>query len=237
MTTSRRAFTLSTLSVMGTFIVLPRTSSAAPNPKLLQNRLELWANYARRTKNVLARLVTTRETSLLDEPLVTTGSLVYAAPDTLVLRDDGLSGSATLIEGNRVHVVPNQTTLERPPTVEPGLLAAQAWLAERLLRLFRPPQGDEGERDLIADARVDVPRKSFRVELMPSRGSVVRKTFRSITVHLDPVVGAVTQVVVAQTQGDRVRMQITDHRQNVEAADVEAVVQTVRERTQPDDAQ
>lgn len=212
--------------------LLSPSSVLAADQRLLQNRLELWANYARRTKNVLARLVTTRETSLLDEPLVTQGSLVFDAPTTLLMRDDGLVGSSSLLEGESVTVLPNQPTLALPPPVEPGLREAQKWLSTLLLRLFAPPPLEEGgERSLIEGMRVDVPRRSFRLELMPARGSVVRKTFRSITIHLDPVVGTVNQILIAQTQGDRLRLQLTDHRQNVEQADIDAVLDTVRSRT------
>lgn len=231
MTLSRRGILTGATALLWT-----RPALAAPNPKLLQNRLELWANYAKRTQNVIARLVTTRETSLLDEPLVTTGSLAFAAPSSLVLRDDGRAGSSTLVEGDDVWVLPNQTDLAGPPPVDPAQRAAQAWLADRLVRLFAPPKGEGSERAIIDGARVDVPRKSFRLELMPQRGSVVRKTFRSITVYLDPVVGAVTQVIIAQTQGDRLRLQLTDHRQNVDPADVDAIVNTVRDRLQPAEA-
>jgi hypothetical protein len=70
------------------FWVAPGIAGASTNERLLQNRLELWANYARRTKNMMARLITTRETSLLDEPLVSQVSLVFDAPSTLLMRDD-----------------------------------------------------------------------------------------------------------------------------------------------------
>lgn len=214
----------------------PSTARAA-DQRLLQNRLELWANYARRTKNVMARLVTTRETSLLDEPLVTQGSLVFDAPTTLLMRDDGLVGSSSLVEGESLTVRPNQPTLVGPPAVEPAHREAQQWLATLLLRLFAPPPPEEGsERSLIEGMRVDVPRRSFRLELLPARGSVVRKTFRSVSVHLDPVVGTVNQILIAQTQGDRLRLRITDHRQNVEQADIDAVLNTVRERNAGDDS-
>ncbi len=224
----------------GATAALTATSArAAPSTQVLQNRIELWANYARRTKNVLARLVTTRETSLLSEPLVVTGTMAFEAPGTLVLRDDGLTGSSTLVDSDGVFVVPNQTDLALPPGMSAAQRPAQAWLADRLLRLFRPPDGETGERAVIEDARVDVPRKSYRLELMPPSGSIVRRTFRSITVHLDPVVGAVTQILIAQTQGDRLRLQLSDHRQNVDAGDIDALVTTVRSRidaprTQPE---
>lgn len=230
MTLSRRSIIAGGLSTL----VLP-SSARATDERLLQNRLELWANYARRTKNVMARMITTRETSLLDEPLVTQGALVFDAPTTLLMRDDGLAGSSTLIEGENLTILPNQTTLAAPPAVEPALREAQRWLADLMLRLFAPPPHEEGgERSLIEGLRYDVPRRSFRLELMPARGSVVRKTFRSLTVHLDPVVGTVTQLILAQTQGDRLRLQLSDHRQNVDRADIDAVLDTVRKRTKPD---
>jgi len=228
MMVSRRAL----LAGGASLLVGPGLATAA-DQRLLQNRLELWSNYARRTKNLIARTTTTRETSLLDEPLVSQGSLVFDAPTTLLMRDDGLTGSSTLIEGTSVTVLPNQTTLAAPPPVEPSLRDAQRWLADVLLRLFAPPPKEEaGERSLIEGLRVDVPRRSFRIELLPARGSVVRKSFRSITVHLDPVVGTVTQILIAQTQGDRLRLQLTDHRQNVDDADVDSVLETVRDRTE-----
>lgn len=225
MTLSRRAILVGSAATL-----VPQLARAAPNERLLQNRLELWANYARRTKNMMARVTTTRETSLLDEPLVTQGSLVFDAPSTLLLRDDGLSGSSTLVDGESVTVRPTQPTLAAPPAVEPAQREAERWLAGLLLRLFAPPPSEEGgQRVLIEGLRVDVPRRSFRLELIPARGSVVRKTFRSVTVHLDPVVGTVTQVLVAQTQGDRLRLQLTDHRQNVDQEDIDAVLNTVRD--------
>lgn len=226
MTLSRRVIVVGGLAALAA----PAVALAA-DERLLQNRLELWANYARRTKNVMARLITTRETSLLDEPLVTQGALVFDAPTTLLMRDDGLAGSSTLIQGESVSVRPNQPTLAPPPAVEPALRDAQRWLANLLLRLFAPPPKEEGgERTLVEGLRYDVPRRSFQLELMPARGSVVRKTFRSVTVHLDPVVGTVTQILIAQTEGDRMRIQLSDHRQNVDQVDIDAVLDTVREQ-------
>jgi hypothetical protein len=109
---------------LGTALFVPLAHAEEARPtgaagKLLQNRTELWANYAKRTKNLMARLTTTRETSLLDEPLVVTGALVFESPRTLVLRDDGLTGSTTFIDPDRVVVAPNQSERSwwrRPPS-------------------------------------------------------------------------------------------------------------------------
>lgn len=209
----------------------PRAFAGEPLPtgaegKLLENRTELWANYAKRTKNLMTRLTTTRETSLLDEPLVVTGALVFRAPDVLVLRDDGLTGSTTYIDADRVAVVPNQSELPRGPELDPERVPAARWLGDRLLAMFAPAE----PLALVADARVNVPKgKGYRIELLPPRGSPARQVIRSITVHLDPVAGAVTQALIAEAQGDRLLLQITDHRQNVDEADVERVIASARD--------
>ncbi len=38
---------------------------------------------------------------------------------------------------------------------------------------------------------------------------------------LDPVVGTITQIAVAEAQGDRVVMGLTDHRQNLPDEDID----------------
>jgi hypothetical protein len=205
---------------------LVHAAPTAAEKKLLENRTELWANYAKRTKNLMARLVTTRETSLLDEPLVVTGALVFVTPNTLVLRDDGLTGSTTLVDTERVAVVPNQSELPRGPVLDPEHVPAARWLGDRLLALFAPGEPEA----LLADARVNVPKgKGYRIELLPPRGSAARQVIRSVTIHLDPVAGAVTQVLVAEAQGDRLLLEISDHRQNVDEADVERVIRAANE--------
>jgi hypothetical protein len=206
-----------------------RTGAApsAAQAKRLENRTDLWANYAKRTRNLMARLTTTRETSLLDQPLVVTGALVFrASSKTLVLRDDGLTGSTTVVEPDRVVVVPNQSELPRGPALDPDRMAAARWLGDRLLGLFTPGEPDA----LLADARVNVPKgKGYRIELLPPRGSAARQVIRSITIHLDPVAGAVTHALIAEAQGDRLLLQITDHRQNVDDADVDRVIDAARD--------
>ncbi len=224
MTLLRRELLVGAATLLAT--PLARAAPSAAQAKLLENRTELWANYAKRTKNLMARLVTTRETSLLDEPLVVTGTLVFVEPSTLVLRDDGLTGSTTLIDAERVAAVPNQTELPRGPALDPDKVPAARWLGDRLLALFAPGEPEA----LVADARVNVPKgKGYRIELLPPRGSAARQVIRSVTIHLDPVAGAVTQVLVAEAQGDRLRLEISDHRQNVDEADVERVVRAARE--------
>ena len=216
----------SILAGLGVTIAWPGLAAARPaDAKRLENRRELWANYARRTENMVARLVSTRETSLLDEPLVSTGQLAFIAPDTLALRDDGLTGSSTLIEGDRIAVVSNQDKAGAGRYIDTEQFVAAAWLADRLKRMFR---ADKPEA-LTDNARVNVPRgKGYRLELMPPKGSPVRAELRSVTVHLDPVAGAVTKIVIAEARGDRLTLGLSDHRQNVEPGDLDAIFSPIR---------
>jgi hypothetical protein len=183
----------------------------------LQNRLELWENYARRTKNLVARYTSTRRSSLLQEPLVSTGVLAFATPATLIFRDDGSTGSTTRIEGSSMSVRPNQSTLPPGPEVDGSRLPAAKWLAEHLVKLFAPGAAD----GLIAGCRTHVPRgRGYTLELLPQRGSAVRRVLRALSMRLDPVGGAVIEIEIQEAQGDRFRIQLADHRQNVSDAEL-----------------
>jgi hypothetical protein len=228
MSWSRRTWcgTASALALVGA----SRASAEEAEDKRLQNRLELWANYAQRTKNMLARLTSTRETSLLQAPLVVTGQLVFQAPSLLVLRDDGLSGSTTVFDAGTMTILANQSHGGRPWSALPrDRLPAAAWLSDRLLALFAPGDGSA----IVADSRVEVPRGGaragggYRLEVLPPRNSQIRKVLRSLSVHLDAVAGAVTELLIAEAQGDRLRLQIADHRQNVPDEDIARILAEV----------
>jgi hypothetical protein len=204
-----------------------RTGWAAPSPEAQrrQNRLELWHNYAGKTDNLVARLTTTRETSLLDEPLTVTGMLVFLGPDTLILRDEGLRGSTTLItaEGSRTFASSAQVPPVRPRGREPAV----DWIADRLVAMFARSADPE---TLVAGARVSIPRGGgYRMELLPPKGSTIRRRVRSVAVELDPVAGAVTQITIAEAQGDRVVLGLADHRQNLAELDLEPLLAPVRD--------
>ncbi len=210
-------------------LALARTASAEEaEDKRLQNRLELWANYAQRTKNLLARLTSTRETSLLQAPLVVTGQLLFRAPSQLVFRDDGLSGSTTVFDAGTMTILPNQSHGRAVSALPRDRLPAAAWLSDRLIALFAPGDGAA----IVADSRVEVPRGGarsggYRLEVLPPRNSQIRKVLRSLSVHLDAVAGAVTELLIAEAQGDRLRLQLADHRQNVPDEDVDRILAEV----------
>lgn len=190
--------------------------------KRLANRLELWANFAKRTKNLVVRITTTRETSLLREPLVATGVLVFAAPDVLILRDDGLGGSTTIVDGRGQRIVPNRAGAAIV-AIDRSKAPAAAWLGERLRATFAPGEGE----GLVADSRAQVPKGGHRLDLLPPQDSEIRKQLRSVTLHFDAVTGAVIEIHIAEVQGDRVRIQLADHRQNIPDADLQTMLDEV----------
>jgi len=198
----------------------PSSSAAAPTTtdRRLANRLELWSSYAKKTRTLMTRLSTRRETSLLEEPLLSTGTLVFRAPQLLVLRDDGLQGSTTLIDGDEVRVFLNSEGRGDPSVTVADQRPAAQWVARRLRSMFAPGDGT----GLVEDTRTHVPKgRGHRLELMPPRGSAARRQVRSVSMLLDPVVGTITQIAVAEAQGDRVVMGLSDHRQNLPDEDIE----------------
>ena len=213
-------------------VLRPRSAGSAPagpdgpspEERKLANRLELWGGYARRTKNLMCRLSTRRETSLLEEPLETTGTLLFrAAGPLLVLRDDGRQGSTTIVDGDEIRIVLNRDSgaagRAGPNAVVADQRPAAQWLARRLVHMFAPGDGTE----LIESSRTHVPKgHGHRLELMPPIGSTTRRQLRSVSMQLDPVVGTITQIVIAEAQGDRVVLGLSDHRQNLPDEDVDA---------------
>jgi hypothetical protein len=183
----------------------------------LSARLELWATFARRSTNLLARYTSTRTSPLLHEPLVGSGSLAFVAPATLVLRDDGVTGSTTRIapgrEG-RLAIEPNDPSLPRRAMPQRSESPALRWLADHLVACFAPGDGSA----LTADARIEVPSgRTPRLVLMPPRDSAARALIRSVTLTLDQVGGAVVRIHIAESDGGSFELAIADHRQAVDA--------------------
>jgi len=225
----RRTLILGLPALAVAALVGPRLAGSAPaapgeptpEERKLRNRLELWSSYAKRTQNLMARLSTRRETSLLTEPHEATGTLLFRAPSLLVLRDDGRQGSTTIIDGEQLRIVLNHDSgwagRSDPGAVVADHRPAAQWLARRLVHMFAPGDGTE----LVADSRTNVPKGAHRLELMPPIGSTTRRQLRSVSMQLDPVVGTVTQIAIAEAQGDRVILGLSDHRQNLPAEDVD----------------
>jgi len=215
----RRTFLL---GAAGTAVAVTAAAAPTAGNRKLNNRLELWHEYSSRTQNLLARVSTTRETSLLSEPLRTTGSMLFVSPGTLVFRDDSADGSTTVTDASGTRIVPNRDSLPPGPVTAPGTRPAADWLAARLVGIFAPIPADK----LIEGSRANVPKgRGYRIDLLPPRGSAIRRVVRSVSITLDPAVGAVTRIVVAEAQGDRVTLGLSDHRQNLDASDLTSVTE------------
>ncbi|MEZ4381244.1 MAG: hypothetical protein R3A79_07835 [Nannocystaceae bacterium] len=218
MTIRRRELLLSLTSLAGLAgLSLPRRADA--RDRVVDRRLELWRSYAATTQNLVASLTTIRHSSLLDgdEPLRLRGTLVFVAPDRLLLHDDDAAGSTTLIDGERASILANAPDARSAADLQPT--PARRWLAARLLGAFAPPPSDpERPTALEADARLSRPRGAgIRLTVLPRRESIVRATFRSITISLAPTSGAVDRLEIAESAGDRLILELADHQRNLEA--------------------
>lgn len=223
MTLSRRVWLGSTvgLGLFGGALVGFAAPEGSPAPELDRQqrrtaaRLELWSSFARKSSsNLLARYTSSRTSPLLAEPLVGSGALAFVAPATLVLRDDGGTGSTTRIEPGGVAITPNDPSLPTRAIPQRSDSPSLRWLADRLIGCFAP--GDGG--GLIADARVEVPRGSIpRLMLMPPRDSAARALIRSVTLTLDQVGGAIVRIEIAESDGSSFVLGLSDHQQGVDA--------------------
>lgn len=224
---TRRDCLLGALGLAGaSVLVLARSSRAAPpdpvepaqtpEERRLANRLELHHSYAKRTENLIARYTSERISSLLQQPLVNSGQLAFVAPGTLVLRDDGATGSTTRIGPDGLDLRANDPSLPRRSLVDTSGSTPPAlrWLADRLITCFAPADAQA----LIADARSEVPRGVLpRLVILPRRGSPARLVLRSLTLTLDPVGGAIQRFVIAEADGGEFRLALLEPQQNVEA--------------------
>ncbi|MCB9752074.1 MAG: hypothetical protein H6713_19085 [Myxococcales bacterium] len=184
----------------------------------LRNRVELWRGYAARTQSLRARYTLTRRTSLLVDPLVVTGTLVFVAPATLVLRDDAHVGSTTRVVGDAVTITPNDSSAAARGRESPAL----AWLRARMLTLFAPPPGDNdpelAARALLEGCDVSIPKGAgMQLLLQPRAGAdAITRALRSLRVRLDTMTGAVSALELEETLGDRVLLELGQQQQNLD---------------------
>ena len=210
---SRRAVLAGTLGLLGVSLVGFAAPPVDREQRRLAARLELWATFARKSSNLLARYTSSRTSPLLHEPHASSGALAFVAPATLVLRDDSATGSTTRIEPGKVAIEPNDPSLPRRPMAQRSESPALRWLADHLVASFAPGDGSA----LTADARVEVPSgRTPRLILMPPRDSAARSVIRSVTLTLDQVGGAVVRLEIAESDGSNFVLGLADHRQAVE---------------------
>ncbi len=193
---------------------IPLHAEPPPEDPRLTRRIELWEAFSRKThQNMIARTLTTRRSALLDQALVTTGSLALKVPDLLVLTDDDVSGSQTRFEDDRVYLALRRTPAGERRPIDPKTAPALLWTRDRMLALLSP-----GPRDrLHADCDLRAAKgKSLVLEMRPYAVSPLRRFIRLITASLDATTGAVIQIELHEAQGDVVTLGISDHRQDVD---------------------
>ncbi|HVI03469.1 MAG TPA: hypothetical protein VM869_32470 [Enhygromyxa sp.] len=213
---SRRALILAGcgLGLVGASLVGFAAPPETREQRRLAARLELWASFARKSSNLLARYTSSRSSPLLLEPLAGSGALAFVAPATLVLRDDAATGSTTRIEPGRASIQPNDPSLPRRALPQRNESPGLRWLADHLVASFAPGDGST----LMAEARVEAPSgQTPRLVLMPLRDSAARAVIRSVTLTLDQVSGAVVRLEIAESDGSSFVLGLSDHRQAVEA--------------------
>lgn len=172
-------------------------------PRAVEKRLALWQRAA--VTGLAARYRLTRHSSMLWDPLVVEGSLVFTAPDRLELRDDARTGATTVLAGGIVEISANDPALPPWPAAAPT--PAQQWLQDHLLALFAARDRDA----LLRDARAVIPRgPGQRLELSPPRTHAAAATIDHLRVLLDPDTGAVLELELALVSGDRVTLELRD---------------------------
>jgi len=172
-------------------------------PRAVQRRLELWLKPP--GGQLRARYRLTRQSSLLYEPLVVQGELVFAAPGRLELRDDEASGATTTIAGDALTIVANDPKLAEtgPAPDSPG----RRWLQGHLLVLL----GADDVEALRQAARLRVLRGGA-LELCPTPGHPARQVVRELRISLDPASGELTELVLVEASGDVVTLTLSEHR-------------------------
>jgi len=218
---SRRTF----LSLAaGALALAGRAHAAPPVDRQLARRLELWAKAAAGTRVLVARYALTRQSTLLQEPLKTAGTLLVRAPDTLVLRDDTRAGATTRLARGRLEIRPNDPAL---PALAEAPSPTVTWLFEHVLALFSVPEGaGEPTAALQADARLTVPRgPGHLLAITPRRDHPARREIRDLVVHLDPHTGDVDQLDLIESGGDKVALTFSQRRRDAPEDEVAALLQ------------
>lgn len=200
----------------------PMSAVASSRTTTLERRLELWRVYARRNQRLVARYRSTRRTALLVEPLYQSGTLLFEAPGRLLLRDDTIDGSTTSLDARGARIVPNRDGGRHEVALDADRDApALQWMLSKTLALFAPSDGSSLERSASLRApRGRVP----TLEILPLKKRDIRVRLRAIIVTLDPASGAISSILIQESQGDEFRVELSDHRQDVSVADFQQLM-------------
>lgn len=229
--TLQRRTLLVGLAGLGGTIVLPRSGLA--RERVIGRRLELWRSYAATTQNLVATLTTTRDSSLYADGKSRSipGTLVFVAPDRLLLHDDDPDGSTTLIDGPRASILANGEGAQSLPELRPN--PALRWLGRLLVGAFAPPPSDpEAPTAFEIDARLSRPRGAgIRLTVAPPQGSPVRRVIRTVTFSLAPTSGAIERVEIIESAGDRLLLELSGLHKNLEAGPLAEALRSIDPRS------
>lgn len=181
---------------------IPAAATAA-QPRAILKRLEAWERGA--ASGLTARYRCTRRSSMLWEPLVVQGTLTFTAPDVLELRDDEPTGATTRLARGALTITPNDPALAPDRAAPP----ATTWLQDHLLALLAARDRDA----LLRDARPSIPRgPGLQILLSPERGHPAEAVVDHLRVRLDPEAGTLLEIEWLHVDGDRVTLELSDHR-------------------------
>jgi len=219
------------LASLGGMALLPRPALA--RERVIGRRLELWRSYAATTQNLVASLTTTRDSSLYADGKSRRipGTLVFVAPDRLLLHDEDPEGSTTLIDGPRASILANGEGAQSVPELRPN--PALRWLGSLLVGAFAPPPADpEAPTAFELDARLSRPRGAgIRLTVAPPQGSPVRRVIRTVTISLAPTSGAIDRIELIESAGDRLLLELSGLQKNLEAGPLAEVLRAIDPRS------
>jgi len=154
----------------------------------------LMASLAAQPDSVIA-FTETRHSSMLKEPLVTTGELRFKPPSTLERRVTAPFAERYLVEGDRV-------TIERPGSGTPRTLslASQPLLANLVGTIRALLRGDLQTLERLYRVELRGEPDSWALTLLPSDPAMVEFV---ASVHVKGHAAALTEMEVVEPNGDR----------------------------------
>ncbi len=215
MTLARVLFLLALATCLMGQLAYGEPANPAPDPALTEplaramtNRVKLWQQPGTGA-GLTARYRMHRRSSLLFEPLSTTGTLTFTAPATLELRDDDPTGVTTLVTGGAIQISANDPALPGGQALADGA-PARRWLRDHLLALLAARDVEA----LRAEARLRPLygygyRNAF--EVSPAPGHPARAAIHDLAVQLDPTTGEPIRLVLTETGGDVVTLTLSEH--------------------------
>ncbi len=159
--------------------------------------LAAWQEAALGTVRIRARFRQERRTTLLLEPLVSTGQIDIHPPERFALRVEEPEPWSLLLDAGGARSGPP----EHEEALDPALAAAPALRTFAELLRGRPSKADF-KISLVPDAPATL-------RLQP-RGDELADAIAQVRVELDPVRAVPTRIVIVEPGGDRTELRLSD---------------------------